>query len=48
MRNPGEGRDYYDRKRAAGKGPMLAMRCVKRGLSDIVFQHMLNDAKRTR
>jgi transposase len=44
MRNPGEGRTYYDRKRADGKGPMEAMRCVKRRLSDIVFQQMLNDA----
>ena len=44
MRNPAEGRTYYDRKRADGKGPMEAMRCVKRRLSDIVFQQMLNDA----
>jgi transposase len=44
LRNPGEGRTYYDRKRADGKGPMEAMRCVKRRLSDIVFQQMLNDA----
>ena len=39
-----EGRTYYDRKRADRKGPMEAMRCVKRRLSDIVFQQMLNDA----
>jgi transposase len=44
MRNPSEGRDYYDRKRADGKGPMEAMRCVQRRLSDIVYQQMLNDA----
>ena len=44
MRNPSPGRDYYDRKRTDGKGPMEAMRCVKRRLSDIVFQAMLNDA----
>ena len=41
---PSEGRDYYDRKKADGKAPMEAMRCVKRRLSDIVFQQMLNDA----
>ena len=46
MRNPSEGRAYYDRKRADGKGPMEAMRCVKRRLSDIVYQQMLNDALR--
>ena len=44
LRNPSEGRDYYDRKKADGKAPMEAMRCVKRRLSDIVFQQMLNDA----
>src|SRR6478609_934436 len=44
---PTEGRAYYDRKKADGKAPMEAMRCVKRRLSDIVFQTMLNDAVRT-
>jgi transposase len=44
LRNATEGRAYFDRKRADGKGPMEAMRCVKRRLSDIVFQQMLNDA----
>ncbi len=38
IRNPTEGRDYYDRKKAAGKTPMEAMRCVKRRLSDLVYQ----------
>ena len=46
IRNPSQGRDYYDRKKADGKAPMEAMRCVKRRLSDIVFQQMLNDAMR--
>ena len=44
LRNPTPGRDYYERKKADGKAPMEAMRCVKRRLSDIVFQTMLNDA----
>lgn len=44
LRNETPGRDYYDRKKADGKAPMEAMRCVKRRLSDIVFQTMLNDA----
>jgi transposase len=43
IRNPSEGRAYYDRKKADGKAPMEAMRCVKRRLSDIVYQQMLND-----
>ncbi|MFC7360803.1 IS110 family transposase [Nocardioides astragali] len=47
LRNPTEGRAYYDRKKADGKAPMEAMRYVKRRLSDIVFQTMLNDAVRT-
>src|SRR3954466_2720225 len=47
LRNPTEGRAYYDRKKAEGKAPMEAMRCVKRRLSDIVFQTLLNDAVRT-
>jgi hypothetical protein len=46
IRNPSEGRDYYDRKKSDGKAPMEAMRCVKRRLSDIVYQQMLNDATR--
>jgi transposase len=29
IRNPSEGRDYYDRKKADGKAPLEAMRCVK-------------------
>jgi transposase len=47
IRNPSEGRDYYERKKADGKAPMEAMRCVKRRLSDIVYQQMLNDALAT-
>ena len=44
IRNPSEGRDYYERKKADGKSPMEAIRCVKRRLSDIVYQQMLHDA----
>ena len=42
IRNPSEGRDYYDRKKAGGKSSMEAMRCLKRRLSDIVFKTMLD------
>jgi transposase len=43
LRNRTEGRAYYDRKRAAGKSPNEAMRCLKRRLSDIVYRAMLDD-----
>jgi transposase len=48
LRNPTEGRAYYDRKVAAGKTPMEAMRCLKRRLSDIVYHQMTIDARTTR
>ena len=44
LRNPTEGRAYFDRKKAAGKTSMESMRCLKRRLSDIVYQRMVNDA----
>lgn len=43
LRNPTEGRTYYDRKKATGKSSMEAMRCLKRRLSDLVFATMLKD-----
>ncbi len=46
LRNPTEGRHYFDRKVASGKGNMEAMRCLKRRLSDIVYRLMLDDAIR--
>jgi transposase len=46
LRNPTEGRGYYDRKKVAGKTSMEAMRCLKRRLSDIVYRHMVDDAIR--
>jgi transposase len=42
-----EGRDYYRRKRAAGKKPKEAIRCLKRGLSDAVYKQLVDDAQRT-
>ncbi|WP_245616056.1 IS110 family transposase [Phycicoccus jejuensis] len=43
LRNPTEGRAYYDRKVAAGKTPNEAMRCLKRRLSDLVYRALLDD-----
>ena len=43
LRNPTEGRTYYDRKIADGKVPTKPCACLKRRLSDIVYRTMLND-----
>lgn len=43
LRNPTEGRAYFDRKKASGKTSMEAMRALKRRLSDIVYRQMTND-----
>jgi transposase len=45
LRTDTEGRRYYDRKVAAGKTNMEAMRCLKRRLSDIVYKQMRDDAQ---
>ena len=48
LRSPAsEGRAYYDRKRAEGKTPMEARRCLKRRLSDVVYRRMLADLATT-
>ncbi len=44
LRNPTEGRAYYDPKKASGKTSMEATRCLKRRLSDIVYRATVNDA----
>jgi transposase len=44
LRNPTAGRAYFDRKKAAGKTSVEAMRCLKRRLSDIVYRHLVDDA----
>src|SRR4051812_37931258 len=43
LRNPTEGRAYYDRKKTSGKTSMEAMRALKRRLSDIVYRQMVDD-----
>ena len=44
LRNPTEGRAYYDRRKGEGKTSNEAMRALKRRLSDIVYRTMLDDA----
>ena len=41
-----EGRDYYRRKRAAGKKPQEALRCLKRRISDAIYKQLVADAAR--
>ena len=44
LRHDTEGRRYFRRKLAAGITAMEAMRCLKRRLSNVVYQQMLTDA----
>ena len=39
-----DGRAYYQRKRAEGKKPLEALRCLKRRISDAIFRQLLEDA----
>jgi transposase len=41
-----EGRAYYRRKRAAGKKPKEALRCLKRRISDAIYKQLVEDARR--
>ena len=43
LRTPTEGRAYFDRKKAARKTSMEAMRCLKPRLSYLVYRTMLGD-----
>jgi len=40
------GRGYYERKLAEGHTPREAIRALKRRLSDVVFRHLIADARR--
>jgi hypothetical protein len=44
LRNPTEGRAYFDRRKSDGKTSMEAMRALKRRLSNIVYRTRLDDA----
>jgi transposase len=41
-----EGREYYRRKRAAGKKQQEALRCLKRRISDAIYKQLVADAVR--
>jgi transposase len=40
-----DGRAYYRRKRAEGKKPLEAMRCLKRRISDAIYRQLVADAR---
>jgi len=46
LRNPSEGRAYYDHRKAGGMPSMMAMRALKRRLSNVGFAVMVDDQKR--
>ena len=39
-----DGRAYYRRKRADGKKPTEALRCLKRRISDAIYRQLVTDA----
>jgi transposase len=41
-----DGQVYYRRKRAQGKKPLEAIRCLKRRISDAIYRQLLEDAQR--
>jgi transposase len=47
LRNPTDGRAYFDRKKTGGKSSNEAMRCLKRRLSDAVYRVMVDDLAKT-
>jgi len=46
LRHPTEGRAYYDRRKAGGMPSMMAMRALKRRLSNVVYARLLDDQRR--
>src|SRR5699024_3339685 len=40
-----DGGAYYRRKRAEGKKPMEALRCLKRRISDAIYRQLVTDAQ---
>jgi transposase len=45
VRHPTAAQAYYRRKRAEGKSPKEALRCLKRRLSDAVYQRLVLDQR---
>ena len=47
LRHDSDGQAYYRRKRADGKKPLEALRCLKRRISDAVYRQLVADDQRT-
>jgi len=47
LRHDSPGRVYFDRKRSEGKTSKEAIRALKRRISDVVYRHLVADARRT-
>ena len=47
LRVHSEGRTYYQRKRAEGKKPLEALRCLKRRISDAIYRQLVADTAAT-
>lgn len=47
IRNDTPGRAYYRRKLDEGKSRKEALRALKRRISDVVYRHLVNDARRS-
>ena len=45
IRLESDGRAYYRRKRAEGKKPLEALRCLKRRISDALYRQLVTDAR---
>ena len=45
IRLDSDGRAYYRRKRAEGKKPLEALRCLKRRISDALYRQLVTDAR---
>jgi hypothetical protein len=41
-----DGRAHYRRKRAEGKKPLEALRCLQRWISDALYRQLVTDAQR--
>jgi hypothetical protein len=46
LRNPTPGREFYDARKAGGTPSLMAMRSLKRRLSNIVYARMVADQNR--
>ncbi|MEO6998742.1 MAG: IS110 family transposase, partial [Terracoccus sp.] len=46
LRHPTPGRAFYDTRKAGGTPSMMAMRSLKRRLSNVVYARMVSDQNR--